>query len=181
MGNFIDKTFTVLADMLLKVLPASKKEKQAFSYYRAGMTAQTKGRYSEALENYYEALTLEEDPYDRSYTLYNIGLIYCYSGRYTQSLEFYHQALNLNPNLPQSLYNIGIIYHMQGTRAEDLSSKQDSEEKYEQYINLANKLYDKAGEYWRRAIKLAPDNYPGVINWLVVTGRREKNLDDYKS
>jgi hypothetical protein len=36
MGNFIDKTFTVIADILLKVLPASKQEKQAFSYYRAG-------------------------------------------------------------------------------------------------------------------------------------------------
>ncbi len=37
MGNFIDKTFTVIADILLKVLPASKQEKQAFSYYRAGI------------------------------------------------------------------------------------------------------------------------------------------------
>ena len=35
MGNFIDKTFTVIADILLKVLPASKQEKEAFSYYRA--------------------------------------------------------------------------------------------------------------------------------------------------
>jgi hypothetical protein len=75
MGNFIDKTFTVIADILLKILPASKQEKQAFSYYRAGMTAQSR-RYAEALQNYYEALQVEEDPYDRSYTLYNIGLIY---------------------------------------------------------------------------------------------------------
>jgi hypothetical protein len=52
MGNFIDKTFTVIADILLKVLPASKQEKQAFSYYRAGMAAQGKGRYAEALQNY---------------------------------------------------------------------------------------------------------------------------------
>jgi hypothetical protein len=29
MGNFIDKTFTVIADILLKILPASKQEKQA--------------------------------------------------------------------------------------------------------------------------------------------------------
>jgi len=29
--NFIDKTFTVLADILLKVLPAARDEKQAFS------------------------------------------------------------------------------------------------------------------------------------------------------
>ena len=28
--NFIDKTFTVLADIILKVLPATKDEKQAF-------------------------------------------------------------------------------------------------------------------------------------------------------
>ena len=102
MGNFIDKTFTVIADILLKVLPASKQEKQAFSYYRAGMAAQGKGRYAEALQNYYEALQIEEDPYDRSYTLYNIGLIYGNTGKYTQALEFYHQALALNSNLPQA-------------------------------------------------------------------------------
>ena len=163
MGNFIDKTFTVIADILLKVLPASKKEKEAFSYYRAGMAAQTKGKYSEALENYYEALTLEEDPYDRSYTLYNIGLIYGNTGKYTQSLEFYHQALGLNANLPQAFYNIGVIYYMQATRAE-LFDK-------EEYLILAEKLFDKAAQYWCQAIKLAPDNYPGVRNWLNITGR----------
>ena len=31
MGNFIDKTFTVIADILLKILPTSNREKQAFS------------------------------------------------------------------------------------------------------------------------------------------------------
>ena len=28
--NFIDKTFTIVADLLLKILPASKEEKEAF-------------------------------------------------------------------------------------------------------------------------------------------------------
>jgi hypothetical protein len=37
--NFIDKTFTVIADILLKVLPTSQREKKAFSYYRNGMSA----------------------------------------------------------------------------------------------------------------------------------------------
>jgi hypothetical protein len=60
MGNFIDKTFTVIADILLKVLPASKQEKQAFSYYRAGMAAQSRGQYAEALQNYYEAFKLKK-------------------------------------------------------------------------------------------------------------------------
>jgi len=167
-GNFIDKTFTVIADILLKILPASKKEKEAFSYYRSGMTAQGKGRYSEALENYYEALRLEEDPYDRSYTLYNIGLIYGNTGRFTQALEYYHQALNLNPNLPQAFYNVGVIYHMQATRAEAFTE--------DQYFDLAEKLFDKAAEYWRQALKLAPDNYAGVRNWLKITGRFNDSL-----
>lgn len=34
--NFIDKTFTVVADILLKILPTSNREKEAFSYYRDG-------------------------------------------------------------------------------------------------------------------------------------------------
>ena len=163
MGNFIDKTFTVIADILLKILPASKQEKQAFSYYRAGMAAQGRGRYAEALRNYYEALQLEEDPYDRSYTLYNIGLIYGNTGRYSKALEFYHQALTLNSNLPQALNNIAVIYHSQALRAQTLDD--------EEYTKLARELFDKAAEYWLQAVKLAPDNYPGAQNWLKITGR----------
>ena len=93
MGNFIDRTFGVIADILLKLLPASKQEKDAFSYYRAGMGAQTKGQYAEALDNYYEALDLEEDPYDRSFILYNIGLLFGNNGEYTEALEYYHEAI----------------------------------------------------------------------------------------
>ena len=48
--NFIDKSFTVMADIILKVFPASQKEKEAFAYYRDGMSAQAEGEYAEALE-----------------------------------------------------------------------------------------------------------------------------------
>jgi len=172
MGNFIDKTFTVIADILLKVLPASKQEKQAFSYYRAGMAAQSDGKYAEALENYYEALQVEEDPYDRSYTLYNIGLIYGNIGNNSQALEYYHQALELNSNLPQALNNIAVIYHSQGLNALNMQTQDsDLEMQEDEYLELAKEFFDKAAEYWRQAIKLAPDNYPGAQNWLKVTGR----------
>jgi tetratricopeptide (TPR) repeat protein len=173
MSNFIDKTFTVIADILLKVLPASKQEKQAFSYYRAGMSAQSEGKYAEALENYYEALQLEEDPYDRSYTLYNIGLIYGNNGNYSQALEYYHQALELNANLPQALNNIAVIYHSQGLNALQMQNQDDSDLDIgsNEYLELAKEFFDQAAEYWRQAIKLAPDNYPGAQNWLKVTGR----------
>lgn len=167
MGNFIDKTFTVIADILLKILPASKKEKEAFSYYRAGMSAQSKGSYAEALVNYYESLQVEEDPYDRSYTLYNVGLIYGNTGKYSAALEFYHQALSLNSNLPQALNNIAVIYHSQGTKIQTYDGDEAAE--------IAKELFDKAAEYWIQALKLAPDNYPGARNWLKVTGRLNDN------
>jgi tetratricopeptide (TPR) repeat protein len=101
--NFIDKSFTVMADIILKVMPTNKKAKEAFAYYRDGMTAQADGEYAEALDNYKEALTLEEDPYDRSYILYNMGLIHASNGEHEIALDLYHQALDFNARLPQAL------------------------------------------------------------------------------
>lgn len=162
--NFIDKTFTVLADILLKALPATKEEKKAFSYYRYGMSAQSNGDYAEALENYYEALKMEEDPFDRSYILYNIGLIYGNNGDYAKALEYYQQALDLNPRLPQALNNVAVIYHYQGTK---FSEKREYEE--------AQTNFDKAADYWRKAIRLAPNNYIEAQNWLKITGKLASN------
>ena len=162
--NFIDKTFTVLADILLKVLPATKDEKQAFSYYRYGMSAQSSGDYAEALENYYEALKLEEDPYDRSYILYNIGLFIVIMVIIQKLLEYYQQALDLNNRLPQALNNIAVIYHYQGTKA---SEKKEFE--------FAQNMFEKASNYWKKAIRLAPNNYIEAQNWLKITGKLNEN------
>lgn len=41
--NFIDKSFTVMADLILKVLPTNQRAKEAFAYYRDGMSAQGMG------------------------------------------------------------------------------------------------------------------------------------------
>jgi tetratricopeptide (TPR) repeat protein len=158
--NFIDKTFTIVADILLKVFPASKEEKQAFAYYRDGMSAQSEGAYAEALENYYEALQIEEDPFDRSYILYNVGLIYSSTGKYSKALDYYLQALELNSYLPQALNNIAVIYHYQGVQASEVDN-----------LEVAKILFDKAAEYWRQAILLAPNNYIEAQNWLKTTGR----------
>ena len=158
--NFIDKTFTIVADILLKIFPASKQEKQAFAYYRDGMSAQSEGAYAEALENYYEALQIEEDPFDRSYILYNVGLIYSSTGKYSKALEYYFQALELNSNLPQAINNIAVIYHYHGVKASEADN-----------LEVATLLFDKAGEYWRLAIRLAQNNYIEAQNWLKTTGR----------
>lgn len=153
--NFIDKTFTIIADILLKVLPTTSREKQAFSYYRDGMSAQAEGEYAEALNNYFEALRLEVDAYDRSYILYNIGLIHTSNGQHTKALEYYYQALETNPSLPQALNNIAVIYHYRGEKALEVGDAQTAE-----------LLFSKAGTYWKEAIRLAPMNYIEAQNWL---------------
>jgi tetratricopeptide (TPR) repeat protein len=163
--NFIDKSFTVMADIILKILPASKKEKEAFAYYRDGMSAQADGEYAEALENYNEALLLEEDPYDRSYILYNIGLIHASNGEHDLALKYYHEAVALNARLPQALNNIAVIYHYQGERLKEDGKEAEGEAKW-----------DQAAEFWKRAIRTAPNNYIEAQNWLKNTGRSQVDV-----
>jgi tetratricopeptide (TPR) repeat protein len=164
--NFIDKSFTVMADIILKILPASKRDKEAFAYYRDGMSAQADGEYAEALDNYEEALRLEDDPNDRSYILYNIGLIHASNGEHERALEYYHQSLDINGRLPQALNNVAVIYHYQGEQAAEEGRIDDSDE-----------LLNKAAEYWKRAVRIAPNNYIEAQNWLKTTGR--STIDAY--
>lgn len=154
-----------MADLILKVLPTNKKSKKAFAYYRDGMSAQADGEYAEALDNYYEALTLEDDENDRSYILYNIGLIHASNGEHDKALDYYHQALDNNPRMPQALNNIAVIFHYKGEHAKEAGDAQTAEA-----------MFDKAGEYWKQAISLAPNNYIEAQNWLKITGRSQKEV-----
>ncbi|EKQ69338.1 tetratricopeptide repeat protein [Leptolyngbyaceae cyanobacterium JSC-12] len=163
--NFIDKSFTVMADIILKILPASKKEKEAFAYYRDGMSAQADGEYAEALENYNEALKLEEDANDRSYILYNIGLIKASNGELDAALDNYFQAIDLNPRLPQALNNIAVIFHYKGEKAQEAGNDEEAEA-----------FFDQAADFWKRAIRLAPNNYIEAQNWLKTTGRSQMDV-----
>lgn len=151
-----------MADMILKMLPTNKKAKEAFVYYRDGMSAQAEGEYAEALEYYEEALTLEEDTNDRGYIFYNMGLIYASNGDHEKALELYHQAIENNPRLPQALNNIAVIYHYQGEKAKEAGDNDGGEA-----------LFDKAADYWVRAIRMAPNNYIEAQNWLKTTGRMQ--------
>ena len=154
-NNFIDKTFTILADVILRVFPASQQEKKAFSYYLNGLSAQDEGEYAEALNNYYQALQIEEDLYDRSIILYNIGLIYSKNGDYLKALKYYYFSIFINPRFSSALNNIAVIYHYRGEKALEIGDSQ-----------TAQILFTKASTYWKEAIRLAPMNYIEAQNWL---------------
>jgi len=129
------------------------------------MSAQAEGEYAEALDNYYEALKLEEDSNDRSEILYNIGLIHASNGKLEEALDYYHQSLELNPRKPSVLNNIAVIYHHQGEKC-----KQAIEE------DEAERLFDKAAEYWKQAIRISPNSYLEAQNWLKTSGRSEMDV-----
>ncbi|GAV83948.1 TPR_11 domain-containing protein, partial [Cephalotus follicularis] len=156
-GNFIDKTFSIVANILLRIIPTTSGEKEAFTYYRDG-------NYAEALQNYYEAMRLEIDPYDRSYILYNIGLIHASNGEHTKALEYYFRALKRNPFLPQAFNNMVVICHYgrklptYSDRGEQAILQGDSE--------IAEAWFDQATEYWKQAIALTLGNYIEAHNWL---------------
>lgn len=163
--NFIDKSFTVMADMILKMMPTKKSQKEAFAYYRDGMSAQADGEYAEAMENYREALLLEEEPYDKSFILYNMGLIHASNGEHEIALEKYQEALDLNPRLCQALNNIAVIYHYKGEQAEASGD-----------TDTAENLFDEAARYWLEAITIAPNNYIEAQNWMKNTGRMKNDI-----
>jgi tetratricopeptide (TPR) repeat protein len=159
-NNFIDKTFIIIADVILRVFPASLQEKKAFSYYLNGLSAQDEGEYAEALNNYYQALQIEEDLYDRSIILYNIGLIYSKTGEYLKALKYYYFSIYINPRFTSALNNIAVIYHYQGIKAAEKKS----------YI-LSESLLQKAAFYWTKVIKIDPNSYIEAWNWLKTTQR----------
>nr|YP_010488514.1 photosystem I assembly protein Ycf3 [Japanobotrychium lanuginosum]UAT96941.1 photosystem I assembly protein Ycf3 [Japanobotrychium lanuginosum] len=158
--NFIDKTFTIVADILLRIIPTTKGEKEASIYYRDGMSAQSEGEYAEASQNYYKAMRLEIDPYDRSYTLYNIGPIHTSNGEHAKASEYHSQALERNPSLPQAFNNMAVIRHYRGEQAIQQGDPETSEA-----------WFNQAAEYWGQAIALAPSNYIEAQNRLRITGR----------
>lgn len=158
--NFIDKAFTVMADIVVQGMPLAQQEKDAYQAYRDGMAAQTSGDYATALRAYAEALRLEEDPIDRSYVFYNLGIIFASNGEYVKAVKYYHLALDQNKEMPQAYNNIAVIYQNQGMRAERTGAQ-----------DKAMALYDKAAQYWNQAIRIAPTNYLEAQGWLKETGR----------
>nr|AUG32297.1 Photosystem I assembly protein Ycf3 [Paulinella longichromatophora] len=158
--NFIDKSFTVMADLIVKLLPIDAKSKEAYVYYRDGLSAQNDGDYAEALENYEESLKLEENAIDRGETLKNMAIIHMSNGEEQQALETYQKALDENPNQPSCLKNMGLIYEKWGRLAEE---RGDSD--------AADQWLEKAAEVWGRAVRQNPGGYLDIENWLKSSGR----------
>ena len=155
-----------MAEMIVKMIPVDKQEKEAYIYYRDGLAAQNDGDYSEALENYEESLKLERNAIDRGETLKNMAIIYMSNGDEDRALQTYQKALEENPKQPSCLKNMGLIYEKRGREAEQAGNKDDSDS-----------WFDQAAEVWTKAVRLYPGGYLDIENWLKTSGR--SNVDVY--
>tara|TARA_Y100001968_G_C19233086_1_gene655465 strand:- start:322 stop:843 length:522 start_codon:yes stop_codon:yes gene_type:complete len=164
--NFIDKAFTVIAESIVKVMPIAAKEKQAYIYYRNGLSAQNDGDYSEALEYYEESLKLEDNAIDRGETLKNMAIIYMSNGEEDRALDTYIKALDENPKQPSCLKNMGLIYEKRG-RIAQREGKEDESDIW----------FDRTADVWSKAVRLYPGGYLDIENWLKTSGR--SNIDVY--
>ncbi len=163
--NPIDKAFTVMAEMIVKMMPIDSQQKKAYVYYRDGLSAQNDGDYSEALENYEESLRLEENPIDRSETLKNMAIIYMSNGDEDLALETYMKSLSENPKQPSCLKNMGLIYEKRGRMAQEAGNQDESDI-----------WFDRAAEVWTKAVRLYPGGYLEIENWLKTTGRSKIDI-----
>nr|YP_010977073.1 photosystem I assembly protein Ycf3 [Persicaria jucunda]YP_010993312.1 photosystem I assembly protein Ycf3 [Persicaria tinctoria]UEK25706.1 photosystem I assembly protein Ycf3 [Rheum lhasaense]WGU49286.1 photosystem I assembly protein Ycf3 [Rheum rhabarbarum]WKN51985.1 photosystem I assembly protein Ycf3 [Persicaria capitata]WKN52067.1 photosystem I assembly protein Ycf3 [Persicaria nepalensis]WOV68414.1 photosystem I assembly protein Ycf3 [Rheum tanguticum var. liupanshanense]WOZ09495.1 len=106
-GNFIDKTFSVVANILLRIIPTTSGEKEAFTYYR-GLIHTSNGDHTKALEYYFRAL--ERNPF-LPQAFNNMAVICHYRGEqairqgdseiaeawFDQAAEYWKQAIALTP------------------------------------------------------------------------------------
>ena len=112
------------------------RSKEAYVYYRDGLSAQNDGDYAEALENYEEALKLEDNPTDRGETLKNMAIIYMSNGEEERAIGTYRKALEENPSQPSCLKNMGLIFEKWGRIAEEDGRQDEADRWFDQAPGL---------------------------------------------
>nr|QYB18856.1 hypothetical chloroplast RF3 [Climaconeis sp.] len=168
MSNFFDRTFSVLSELLLKLLPASLREKDAFSYYLAGLKAQSKGDYAKAMDNYLESLYKEDDSFDRSYLYLNIGIIFNKVGYTKLAIKYCIEATRANESMARAYYTIGSIYQY---RSYVIMYKAPDWQKSE----YSEAFSDKANEFFILAVKYGPEDYIWLRHWLICSDIAEED------
>ncbi|CAN6455331.1 unnamed protein product [Victoria cruziana] len=108
-GNFIDKTSSIVANILLRIIPITLGEKEAFTYYRDGLIHTSNGEHTKALEYYFRAL--ERNPF-LPQASNNMAVICHYQGEeairqgdseiaeawFDQAVVYWKEAIALTPS-----------------------------------------------------------------------------------
>nr|WEG89818.1 hypothetical chloroplast RF34 [Sinobambusa tootsik f. albostriata] len=152
-GNFIDKTSSIVANILLRIIPTTSGEKRAFTYYRDGAIEKPlAGRLARDFLEKYQPLSVHNKMGLILFLFYRLfRLVLCTEGR-----------SRMRRKLSSTVLGEGTAY---SDRGEQAILQGDSE--------IAEAWFDQAAEYWKQAIALTPGNYIEAQNWLKITKRFE--------
>lgn len=111
-------------------------------YFNFGHAYQSKGYLNKAIENYENAIDINEN-YLESYV--NLGNIYKELGLYETALEKYQLALDINPNFFMALINMGETYSFLGNYKDSANCFYKAK-----YQDINEDLYSLWGQSLRR-------------------------------
>lgn len=99
-----DPMFIKLVEALHQVEPSAK------SAYYLGVLNDKKGKSSDALKYYNEAVSLETDSYKKADILFKIGLKYKKAGQGTTAYKYFKQVLDVQPSNGKAYLQIASLY-----------------------------------------------------------------------
>ena len=121
-------------------------EMRAIIHFLRGANFQRDGEFNEAIDEYRQALKLE-DQFAEAYN--NLGTVYFAKADYGKATELYEKALDLRKDFAAAHSNMGTVYAGQARRMR------------------LNQFYHRAIVHLQRAIELDP-NIPEAYNTLGV-------------
>ena len=182
------------------------KAEMAAALNTQGVALWIAGKYSSALDHYFESLSLWKETNDLAgmgKTYNNIGIIYKQQGDYQKALTYYQKSLNLSDSAndrdgkAKALNNIGILYKKEGNYSEALNyylkslaieESLDSKKGETKLLNNIGVIYAALGNYslaihyYDRSLKLKESlgDKLGVSNTLNNIGISYFELGDYE-
>jgi tetratricopeptide (TPR) repeat protein len=122
---------------------------KAKTHFAAGQLAESQGKFSKAVEQYWEAVRLEpkyKDP------LFRLGVVYCQLKHYPDAIVAWKQYLKATDGDPTGYSNLGFSYELSGQ-------------------------HDEAEKAYRHGIERDPKNSPCRVNYGLMLARDNRTAE----
>jgi Flp pilus assembly protein TadD len=153
-----------------------------------GVALVDKGRFDEAIENYYKAIQIDPNSAD---TLNNLGFALAAKGRFDEAIENYRKAIQIKPNSAITLDNLGMALVDKGRFDEAIENFHKAIQIDPNPADALNNLgfalaatgrFDEAIENYRKAIQINPNSADKLNNLgfaLATKGRFDEAIENY--
>ena len=155
-------------------------EHDAVAHYNRGVDHLEEGRYTEAIQEFKEAVVIKPD-YARAY--YNMGVAYMKLKHYAEAVAACDKAIAIKPDFSEAYSNMGAAYNELGQHTEALAACKravsidpDYADAYRNraIAHYSRRDYDKAWADVKTCRKLGGDVHPEFLAELRKASGREE-------